>query len=261
MNTPHGRIYNLFEDMTKQPHLLVAGATGSGKSVVVNGIITTLLYRTDAQFILIDPKRVELSPYKNVPHCIKYASEPQEMVEALNYAMDIVEKRYREMQARRERKYSGGDVYVIIDEFADLMTTNRRVVAPLIQRLAQIGRASKIHIILCTQTPIAKVIPTEIKCNFDARIGLRTRSAQDSRNILDCNGLETLPAYGKGIYMTPKGQTRVSIPYINEAEQYRLISFWEAQKPPVYNYVAPQATTQEKPLCWFDKITRVFKEV
>ena len=230
--TPHGRIYNLFEDMTKQPHLLVAGATGSGKSVVVNGIITTLLYRfpDEAQFILIDPKRVELSPYKNLPHTIRYASEPETMLSALQYAMDICDSRYREMEKRQERKYSGGDVYVIIDEWADLMTTQRRSVAPLVQRLAQIGRASKVHVILCTQTPIAKVIPTEIKCNFDARVGLRTRSAQDSRNILGKTGLETLPVYGQGIYLTPHEESLYKIPYVTEEEQHRLISWWMSQK-------------------------------
>ena len=229
--TPNGQYYNLFKDMAKQPHLLVAGATGSGKSVVVNGIISTLLFLlpNEAQFILIDPKRVELSPYKNIPHTIRYASEPKEMVSALEYAMDICDSRYKEMQKRRERKYTGSDVYVIIDEWADLMTTNRRVVAPLVQRLAQVGRASKVHVILCTQTPIAKVIPTEIKCNFDARVGLRTRSAQDSVNILGIRCLETLPKFGQGVYMTPEGIDKYIIPYVSEAEQQRLIKWWEAQ--------------------------------
>lgn len=218
------RIYNLFVDMSKQPHLLIAGETGSGKSVVVNGIITTLLWTdSNAQFILIDPKRVELSQYKKLPHTIKYASEPKEMLDALRYAMQICDTRYKQMQRRGERLYSGGDVYVVIDEWADLMLTQKRDVAPLIQRLAQIGRASKVHVILCTQTPIAKVIPTEIKCNFDARVGLRTMSAQDSINILGKAGLETLPLYGQGVYATPKGETRYYIPYITDEEQKEII--------------------------------------
>ena len=231
--TPSGQIYNLFEDMAKQNHLLVAGATGSGKSVIVNGIITTLLYRSPSQagFILIDPKRVELSPYKALPHTIYYASEPNDMVYALQLALRICDNRFREMQKRGLRLYNGGDVYVIIDEWADLMTTNRRVVAPIVQRLAQIGRASKVHVILCTQTPIAKVIPTEIKCNFDSRVGLRTRSAQDSRNILGYSGLETLPQYGQGVYMTPQEETLYKIPYVDEAEQKRLIEWWVNQLP------------------------------
>ena len=231
-NTPKGTYYTLFKNMTQQTHLLVAGEAGSGKSVVVNGIITTLLYNApcESQFILIDPKRVELSPYKNLPHTIFYASEPREMVSALEYAMDITDRRYKVMQQRKERKYSGGDVYVIIDEWADLMTTQKQKVAPLIQRLAQIGRASKVHVILCTQTPIAKIIPTEIKCNFDSRVGLRTRSSQDSRNILGKTGLELLPRFGQGVYMTPEGDTLYNIPYVDEAEQNRLISWWLGQK-------------------------------
>lgn len=229
--TPNGNYYNLFKDMAKQNHLLVAGATGSGKSVIVNGIITTLLYRFpwEVQFILIDPKRVELSPYKNLPHTIRYASEPKDMISALQYAMYIVDCRFKEMQKRGERLYSGGDVFVIIDEWADLMTTNKRLAAPLVQRLAQVGRASKVHVILCTQTPIAKIIPTEIKCNFDSRVGLRTRSAQDSVNILGYSGLETFPKYGEGIYMTSEGDTRYSIPYVSEDEQKRLIKWWVGQ--------------------------------
>ena len=229
--TPHGTIYTLFEDMANQNHLLVAGMSGSGKSVVVNGIMSTLLYKSPSRvgFILIDPKRVELSAYRNLPHTIRYASEPMDMVSALQYAIAICDSRYMEMQRRGERLYGGGDVYVIIDEWADLMTTNRRVVAPMVQRLAQIGRASKVHCILCTQTPIAKVLPTEIKCNFDARVGLRTRSAQDSRNIIGRAGLELLPRYGQGLYMTPAGDTLYNIPYVPEAEQNRLINHWLEQ--------------------------------
>lgn len=231
LTAPSGTTYNLFSDMAKQNHLLVAGATGSGKSVVINGILTTLLYKFPWQvsFILIDPKRVELSPYKNLPHTIKYASEPKDMVSALHLAMNICNTRYKQMEKAGHRLYQGGDIYVIIDEWADLMTTNRRVVAPIVQRLAQIGRASKVHVILCTQTPIAKVIPTEIKCNFDSRVGLRTRSAQDSRNILGYSGLENLPKYGQGIYMTPEGDDLWNIPYVDETEQRRLISWWERQ--------------------------------
>ena len=233
LETPCGTIHTLFKDMAEQNHLLIAGKTGSGKSVIVNGILTTLLYRfpNKAQFILIDPKRVELSPYKNVPHTIRYASEPKDMLRALQYAMEICDNRYREMERKRERKYSGGDVYVVIDEWADLMTTQRHEVAPLVQRLAQIGRASRVHVILCTQTPIAKIIPTEIKCNFDSRVGLRTRSAQDSRNIIGRAGLELLPAYGEGYYMTPQEETLYRIPYVDEAEQDRLIKWWENQMP------------------------------
>lgn len=226
--TPGGTFYTLYRDMLTQPHLLVAGATGSGKSVVINGIIHTALLESPAkyQFVLIDPKRVELNEYRKLPHVIRYASEPAEMVQALNYAMEITENRYREMQRKHLRKYEGPAVYVIIDELADLMTTNRKQVQPLIQRLAQIGRAANVHIIAATQCPLSAVIPTPIKVNFDARVALRTRSAQDSRNILGLKGCELLPRYGEGYYMTPDGLTRYYIPMYPDAERQRIIKYW-----------------------------------
>ena len=213
--TPQGSYYNLFSDMLKQPHLLVAGATGSGKSVVINGIIITALKDSPAavQFIFIDPKRVELVEYKPLPHTLKYASEPGDMVQALQYAMDTTESRYRAMQARHEKNYSGGAVYVVIDELADLMTTNRR--------------AANVHIIAATQCPLSAVIPTPIKVNFDSRVGLRTRSKQDSRNVLGLPGCETLPRYGQGYYMTPAGLQLYNIPMYSPAEVQRLVDYWK----------------------------------
>ena len=226
--TPAGTVYNLYADMLTQPHLLVAGATGSGKSVVINALIHTALYNAPGavQFILIDPKRVELAEYKPLPHVITYASEPAEMLQALREAMQITEARYREMQRAGVRKYGGGDIFVIIDELADLMTTQKKAVAPLIQRLAQIGRAAKVHIIAATQCPISAVIPTPIKVNFDSRVALRTRSAQDSRNILGERGAEQLPRYGQGYYMTPEGLTLYNLPMIPEDERQRILNYW-----------------------------------
>lgn len=230
--TPEGNYYELFKDMSKQPHLLIAGATGSGKSVVVNGILTTLLYNlpTESQFILIDPKMVELSKYKSLPHTLRYANKPDEMTEALQYALDITLKRFSAMEKQGIRYYIGSDIYVIIDEWADLMNTNGKVVTPILQRLCQIGRAARVHCIVCTQCPLREVIPTKIKVNLDARLGLRTRSAQDSRNIIGKNGLETLPAYGQGIYYTPAGDELYKIPYVSDSEQDRLVKWWISQK-------------------------------
>ena len=111
------------------------------------------------------------------------------------------------------------------------MTTQARTVKPLIQRLAQIGRAARVHLIIGTQTPIAKILPTEIKCNFDSRIGLRARSRQDSRNIIDKPGLEKLPRYGFGVYMTPAGDQLYKIPMIPDNELNALQNWWERQVP------------------------------
>jgi S-DNA-T family DNA segregation ATPase FtsK/SpoIIIE len=230
--------YALFDRMLKQPHLLIAGATGSGKSVVINGLIYNMLFDgpNKYRFILIDPKRVELVKYKALPHTIKYASEPADMHNALLLAMDITENRYRTMQKAGTVKYTGSNVYIIIDEFADLILTDKRV-KPLIQRLAQIGRAAAVHIILATQTPIAKVIPTEIKCNFDARVGLRTRSKQDSRNILGFTGLETLPRYGQCIYMDPENTGKYIVPYVDAETLQQHINHWTKPKNKLFAWL------------------------
>lgn len=231
--TPTGEYFSLYKDMLKQPHLLIAGATGSGKSVVINDLIYTALYDSPAavQFILIDPKRVELVDYKPLPHTLQYASEPGDMVQALEKAMEITETRYKAMQAQHVKKYGGGAVYVVIDELADLMTTDRRHVQPLLQRLCQIGRAANVHVIAATQCPLATVIPTPIKVNFDSRVALRTRSAQDSRNILGVKGCELLPRYGQGYYMTPDGLTLYNVPMQAPDDIAALVTYWKRQKP------------------------------
>lgn len=232
--TPAGQVYTLYRDMLKQPHLLIAGATGSGKSVVINGLVYTALHDSPAavQFILIDPKRVELVDYRPLPHTLQYSSEPREMVQALEKAMEITESRYKAMQRQRVKKYAGGAVYVIVDELADLMTTDRRHVQPLLQRLAQIGRAANVHIIAATQCPLATVIPTPIKVNFDSRVALRTRNAQDSRNILGVKGCELLPRYGQGYYMTPDGLTLYNIPMQAPDEIAALVTYWKRHSKP-----------------------------
>ena len=233
--TPTGMVNTLYVDALKQAHLLIAGKTGSGKSVVENGIIDTLLHRLpfdklgNAQMILIDPKGNEIYKYAKLPHTLVYAYQPKEMMDALQYAMDLTMKRFQVLRESGDDYYNGSDVYVFIDEFADLMTTQGKTVKPLIQRLCQLGRAARVHVVICTQTPIAKVIPTEIKCNFDSRFGLRTRSEQDSRNIIGKTGLELLPEYGEGYYMTPKEERYYMIPYVTKNEIRETIAWWEDQ--------------------------------
>lgn len=236
--TPTGMTYGLFNDMLKQTHLLIAGASGSGKSVLVNGLICTALYDFpfnddgSKRLILIDPKRTELNPYKDLPHTLYYASEPDTMVDALHYALGLVEKRYEYMETQGWRTYRGSDVYVIIEELADLMTTQRSTVQPLIQRLCQIARAAKVHVWAITQCPLVSIIPTPIKVNFDGIVALRTRSAQDSRNIIGVNGAEALPRYGDCLYYTPDmiRPIRCAVPFIDRDEQDTIIDWWQRQK-------------------------------
>lgn len=224
--------FELFQNMSEQTHLLIGGATGSGKSVVLNGLICNLLLKSpnQAQFILIDPKRVELVTYRNVPHCLKYASEQAEMLTALKQAISLIENRYKKMQAGGVKKYNGAHVYVIIDELADLMTTNAKEVTPILQRIAQVGRAAGVHLVACTQRPTSEVIPSKILVNIDSRVALHTRNAQDSRNIIGVTGAQYIQA-GTALYYTPENDTPsyISVPYITDEQQNELAQFWNAQ--------------------------------
>lgn len=224
----------LFLNMIQQPHILIAGASGSGKSVMLNGIICTILHRppTAAQLILIDPKRTELNEYAAAPHTLLHATEPDEIPAALGYALQIIDRRFKAMQAATERIYSGADLYIIIDELADLMTTQKKQVTPLLQRIAQIGRAAKVHIIAATQCPLAKIIPTEIKVNFTALVGLHTLSRQHSRNIIERTGCELLPLYGQCLYSTPEGLHRYTVPYTTPEEIAATVARWTPPEPP-----------------------------
>lgn len=227
---PPGSFPAVYNMLAKQTHCLIAGKTGSGKSVVINGIIYTLLSRffpEECKIILIDPKRVELSSWKNTKHCIAYASEPGEPQQALQLALELTEKRYKIMQRENVKKYPGGHVYVIIDELADLMTTDKTTVVPLIQRIAQIGRAANIHIIAATQCPLTEIIPTKIKVNFDCIVGLKTACRQHSRNIISASGCELLPQYGNGYIITPQQTNVYKLPMIEENELNKIQEYWK----------------------------------
>ena len=196
LTVPGGRVYKLYTHLADRPHLLIAGATGSGKSVTVNGIIYALLATRspyECQFILLDPKKVELVQYAGIPHTLRYASEPSDMIDALQCAVKETERRFSEMQRAGVREYTGPDLYVIIDELADLMVTQKNVALPPLQRLAQIGRAAHVHVIACTQNVMAVTIPTVLKCNFPAVLGLRTATASQSRYLIAAPGCEALP--------------------------------------------------------------------
>lgn len=233
---PGGSYSRLYADMANQTHLLIAGASGVGKSVVINGILHALLHDTPAadRFILIDLKRVELDEYRDLPHVIAYADDAPGALQALQTALDTIEARYAYMQPRRLRTYDGSHIYVIIDELADLMTTAGKQAEPLLQRISQIGRGARVHLLMATQSPITKIITTPIKVNMTASLGLMTRSAQDSRNIIYKAGCEKLPyppdageAYG--YYMRGPKCDLYKIPMVPDAERRRVIEHWTRQ--------------------------------
>lgn len=237
--SPGGVVPGLLADMLEQPHLLIAGASGSGKSTLINGLIAAAARWSSAskQLILIDPKRVELNEWADLPHTIAHVTEPDDIVPALEHALDIIDGRYRAMQRQRLREYVGPDIYIIIDELADLMTTQRKAVTPLIQRICQIGRAARVHLIAATQCPLAKVIPTEIKVNFTAVCGLHTATRAHSRNIIDRPGCELLPLYGQCIYSTPQGLARYDVPYTGPGDIRAITGHYNAQRPALLRWL------------------------
>ena len=236
--TPAGNYSRLYSEMLSQVHLLIAGATGAGKSTVVNGIMHAALYHSPAkvQFILIDPKGTELIDYKPLPHCIAYAQAIPDCIRALQTTMDIVQRRFTAMQRAREKLYSGPDIYVIIDELMYLFNRKniKRQAMDLLQDILVIARAARVHVIACTQNPTRDTIPAMLRCNFDSRIALRTATVQDSRNIIGVKGCETFPAptlehkaYGA---IMINGLVQVySLQAIPDCEINRLVQYWIKQ--------------------------------
>ena len=228
---PGGKIPGLLVDMQRQPHILIAGSTGSGKSVLLNSFICSILKTktpTQAGLILIDPKKVELIDYKSIPHTIAHATEINEITMLLNNAVNIMLKRFDTMQRQHIKKSTEKDIYIIIDEYADLITTAKNTVQPLLFRIAQLGRAANIHLIIATQRPTRDIINGQIKVNIDSRVALRCPTKQDSRNILNCGGAEILPRFGYGYYYTPDTMQPVlyEIPYTPDNEIQDIIKYW-----------------------------------
>jgi S-DNA-T family DNA segregation ATPase FtsK/SpoIIIE len=238
-------------DLAKMPHLLVAGQTGSGKSVMINDILTSMLYRSspsDLKLILVDPKQVELTPYNGLPHLLTpVITEPEKCISALKWAVAEMERRLRTMSEVGKRnigeynmlKKEEGMPYIVIviDELADLMMMAARDVEALIVRIAQKARAAGIHLILATQRPSVDVITGLIKANVPARIAFTVASQVDSRTIIDSMGAEKLLGRGDMLLLTsdmPKPK-RVQAALIDDAETERVTGFIQLQQEPQYN--------------------------
>jgi len=251
-------------DLVKMPHLLVAGATGSGKSVSLNVMILSILYKLmpdDAKFIMIDPKMLELNFYSNIPHLIyPVVTSPEEAAKILKWAIKEMERRYELMAGASVRNieqynakvlekgqktlFSDTEeeekklpyIIIIIDELADLMMVAAKEVETYITRLAQKARAAGIHMIVATQRPSVDVITGLIKANFPARVAFKVASKIDSRTILDANGADTLLGQGDMLFLRPGSSNLVRLhgAFVTETEIESVVSFWKAQGKPEY---------------------------
>ncbi len=242
-------------DLTKMPHLLVAGATGSGKSVSLNSMILSVLFKATpahVRFLMIDLKMLELSFYEGIPHLLlPVVTNARNAKTALRWMTDEMERRYSMMAQKGVRnieKYNHkiareeGEalpyIVVVIDELADLMMVSPKEVEEYIARLAQMARASGIHLILATQRPSVDVLTGIIKANFPARVACKVFSKVDSRTILDTNGAESLLGYGDMLFLSPGiGRLqRLHGSYVSEGEIKRIVEFLKQQGAPAYHH-------------------------
>ena len=239
-------------DLVSMPHLLIAGTTGSGKSVCINTLILSVLYKhtpDTCKLILIDPKMLELSVYQGIPHLLSpVITEPKKATSALKWTVKEMETRYRKMTENGVRNISGFNekaqkegkkvmpyIIVVVDEMADLMMVSGKQVENYIQRLAQMARAAGIHIIMATQRPSVDVITGTIKANFPTRISFQVTSKIDSRTILGEQGAEQLLGKGDMLFMSSASRMiRIHGPFVSDSEIEKVSTFLRSQGSPTY---------------------------
>lgn len=228
----------VYANIMHQHHTIIGGTPGAGKSVVMNGLVYVAMCNTpqDVQLILIDPKRVELSAYRKLPHCISYAETPEQAVKALRFADKIIDKRYKKLKRHGLQQWPGGHVFVLVDELADLVldSTYKREILDLLQSISGLGRAANVHLIAATQAPNRQVIPARLAVNFTAQLALRCRSAIESRQIVKIAGAEDLPRHGRGIYFNPDVSCPgyIDIPMIPREKLVSMVASWRKRIMP-----------------------------
>ncbi len=237
-------------DLSRMPHLLIAGATGAGKSVAINTFIASILFKAtpeDVRLLMIDPKRIELSVYEGIPHLLHpVVVEPKMASRALLWAVREMERRYRLLEEHRVKSFDSYNevaeeklpyVVIIVDELADLMMVASKDVETSIARLAQMARAAGMHIVLATQRPSVDVLTGLIKANFPTRISFKVSSKVDSRTILDGSGAEHLLGMGDMLFLPPGAAKlqRIHGAYISEQETEKLIAYLKEQGSAEYD--------------------------
>jgi S-DNA-T family DNA segregation ATPase FtsK/SpoIIIE len=241
-------------DLAKLPHLLIAGTTGSGKSVGINAMLVSLLYRNspdDLKLLMIDPKMLEFSIYNDIPHLLTpVITQPKQAIMALANMVVEMERRYKMMsktktknienyieKAKKESYDPFPYIVVIIDELADLMMTSGKDVEFYIARLAQMARASGIHLIVATQRPSVDVVTGLIKANLPSRISFRVGQKIDSKVILDSTGADALLGRGDMLFTPPgsSGLIRLHAPFVTEKEIETIVEFLKVQREVIYD--------------------------
>lgn len=219
----------VYIDIARMPHMLIAGATGSGKSVALDAILCSLLYcasPSQVQFVLIDPKRVELGAYAGLPHLARpIVTDTAEAIRTLQQAEAAMDSRYKAMQRGKE---IGPRMVIVIDELADLMLTSRKSVEHSIVRIAQLGRAAGIHLILATQKPLVSVVTGLIQANTPCKLALQTASTGDSVRILGHKGAEKLLGRGDALLKLPDRvqEIRLQCAYTAPEDIAAIVQYW-----------------------------------
>jgi len=264
-------------DLKKLPHLLIAGTTGSGKSVGINAMILSLLYRNspdELKFLMIDPKMLEFSIFNDIPHLLTpVITEAKKAIMALNSMVKEMERRYKLMSKARVKNIEGYNqkvspeekmpyIVIIIDELADLMMTSGKDVEYSIARLAQMARASGIHLIVATQRPSVDVVTGLIKANLPSRISFKVGQKIDSKVILDQFGAESLLGRGDMLFTPPgiTGLIRLHAPFTNEEEIERVVEYLKSQRNADYDTIIINSLEEATALEEIDDLDELFEE-
>lgn len=220
--------WDVCKEMLKSPHILIAGTTGSGKSVLLNSIIYTALAGR-CTMMFIDLKRVELAKYKKIVNCWGFITDPSEVVQALDGAIETMEDRYRRMEAIEETHTAEDPLFIVIDELADLVTD--KAVLERLVKIGRLGRAAEVRLICASQDPSRRTLCAQLMQNFTCCVALRCKSSIESRQITGYPGAETLPLYGKGYMWDARGIRLIDIPMTDEKILNQRISERKASNP------------------------------
>lgn len=224
-------------DMLSEAHTLIAGSTGSGKSVVLNALVWSAIQRTpeQTQLVFIDMKRgVEMNRYRSLPHTIGFARTASEALSVLDGAINLMQKRLDGMCAVGSTMFSGADIYVVIDELAFLLQTCGQDALKRLTLISQQGRAARVHLLMASQNPSKAGIPAAIQQNMTCCLGLGCRDAIQSRQIIGASGCELLPPHGEGLLLQGRTLRRLQLPMIPEADIEARIAYWS--NPANYTY-------------------------